>query len=207
MNFSSITLIDYGVGNLASFVNMLNFIGVEVIQASKASQIRDAQKLLLPGVGAFDRAMAGLNSSGLREPLDEAVCERKVPILGVCLGMQLMGESSEEGQMAGLGWLRARSIRLTPDLRSKLKVPNNGWQDVYVKKPTTLIPDHEGVQRFYFNHSYHMVCENPDDVSGLTEFDGAKVCIVTRGNIAGVQFHPEKSHRYGMSLLSAFARL
>jgi glutamine amidotransferase len=204
---SSVTLVDYGVGNLASLDNMLDFLGAEVVRASTVKEIQAAEKLILPGVGAFDRAMSGLAASGLLKALDEAVLDRKLPILGVCLGMQLLGLSSEEGQMPGLGWLQAKSKRLAPKPESGLKVPNNGWQTVYATKPTALISSDAGAERFYFNHSFHMVCDEQSDVAATIEFDGAKVCSVARDNIYGVQFHPEKSHRYGMRLLSAFAAL
>ena len=201
------TLVDYGVGNLASLENMLDFVGVTVTRGDDAAAIRSARKLILPGVGAFDRAMMGLNSSGLRLPLERAIIEHRTPVLGVCLGMQLLGLSSEEGVMQGLGFLKAHSVRLAPRKTSGLKVPNNGWQVVTAKKSAALFEKQSGPARFYFNHSYHMICETGSDIAATIEFDGEKVCSVMKDNIYGVQFHPEKSHRFGMRLLSAFAAL
>ena len=186
---------------------MLEFIGVEFTRGTTESQIEAASKLLLPGVGSFDRAMIGIRESGLRKALDSAVLGRGIPVLGVCLGMQLLGKHSEEGEMQGLGWLNAKCIRLTPQKGSRRKVPNNGWQIIAPTKPSPIFDEGDSEMRFYFNHSFHMVCHDPKDAAATTEFDGAKVCAVARANIYGVQFHPEKSHRFGMKLLSKFAVL
>ncbi len=207
MHIPEVTLVDYGVGNLAALENMFDFVGISVVRASDAATISRSRKRVLPGVGAFARAMMGLNSSGLILPLERAVFEHRKPVLGVCLGMQLMGLTSEEGALPGLGWLKARCIRLWPGIASGLKVPNNGWQTVTAVNSTGLFEASGDPDRFYFNHSYHMICEEQSDVAATIEFDGAKVCSVARDNIYGVQFHPEKSHRYGMRLLSAFAAL
>jgi glutamine amidotransferase len=200
-----ITLIDYGVGNLGSIQNMLKKLGAESAIASDIAAIERATKLFLPGVGAFDAGMGQLNASGLRSALDAAVLGRKVPVAGICLGMQLMTEGSEEGQLPGLGWVPARTVRFVPAAGETLKVPHMGWSVVSPAKPSPALDFLEGESRFYFVHSYHVACRNRADALlqaqyGSVAFDAA----FERGNILGFQFHPEKSHRFGMALLKAF---
>lgn len=200
-----ITLVDYGVGNLGSVQNMLRKLGAESIIASDNATIERATKLILPGVGAFDAGMAQLNASGLRSSLDAAVFERKVPVAGICLGMQLMTDGSEEGQLPGLGWIPARTIRFKPATGEIMKIPHMGWNVVTTAKQSTIVKSLGNEPRFYFVHSYHVVCEDREDVLltaqyGSVRFDAA----FERQNIIGFQFHPEKSHRFGMTLLKAF---
>lgn len=200
-----ITIVDYGVGNLASLLNMFEFVGVEARSSSDAAEIVTASHLVLPGVGAFDRAMSVLTASGLIEPLTIAVQQRGVPVMGVCLGMQLLGNASEEGKLPGLGYIDARCVRIVPPAQSRLKVPNNGWLVTQPAKRSPLFPDADEFNRFYYNHSYHMVCANPGDVAADFDYGYRLCCAVQHENIMGIQFHPEKSHQFGMRLLKRFA--
>jgi glutamine amidotransferase len=202
-----ITIVDYGVGNLASLLNMFEFVGVDAQSSSDAAEIMSASHLVLPGVGAFDRAMGVLAASGLIEPLTIAVQQRKVPVMGVCLGMQLLGKASEEGQLPGLGYLDARCVRIAPPAQSRLKVPNNGWLVTHPVKQSLLFPDTDEFNRFYYNHSYHLVCSDPRDVAADFDYGDRLCCAVQHENIMGIQFHPEKSHQFGMRLLKRFANV
>jgi imidazole glycerol-phosphate synthase subunit HisH len=202
-----ITVVDYGVGNIAALMNMLDHLGEAANVADGAEQIRQAERLLLPGVGSFDKAMTTLRARGLLEALDEAVLARRVPVLGVCLGMQLFARTSEEGREKGLGWVAADVRRLRVSTSGGLKIPHIGWTDVKPVGTPVLFDSRGGTERFYFVHSYHVVCDVRSDVSCVFEYDGEVCCAVSAGNIHGVQFHPEKSHRFGMRLLSRFARL
>lgn len=202
----TITIIDYGVGNLGSIQNMLKKLGAESVVASDIASVERATKLILPGVGSFDAGMAQLNASGLRSALDAAVLERKLPVAGICLGMQIMTEGSEEGQLPGLGWVRANTTRFCPAPGGEtMKVPHMGWNVVTKAKHSPVLDFLEGESRFYFVHSYHVRCFNREDTLltaqyGSITFDAA----FERGNVLGFQFHPEKSHRFGMALLQGF---
>lgn len=201
----TVTIIDYGVGNLGSIQNMLKKLGAQSEIASDASAIERATKIILPGVGAFDAGMKQLNQSGLRTSLDTAVLQKKVPVAGICLGMQLMTEGSEEGALSGLGWVSAKTIRFVPSPNETMKIPHMGWSIVTRSKQSPVLDLLGDDSRFYFVHSYHVGCTNRDDVLltaqyGSVRFDAA----FEHKNILGFQFHPEKSHRFGMTLLKAF---
>jgi glutamine amidotransferase len=198
-----ITIVNYGVGNPGAIVNMLDFIGFDARISDDPSEIRDASHLVLPGVGAFDAAMERLSTSRLVPSLEDAVFSRKVPLLGVCLGMQLLGRRSEEGVLKGLGWIAADTVRMRPDPAARLKVPVMGWADIHPASTARLF-DAGSELRFYFTHSYMVRCDDQADVAGTYDFDEAVVCAVQHDNIYGVQFHPEKSHRFGMKLLRTF---
>lgn len=202
-----IVIVDYGLGNLASVLNMFKKIGVkEVVISSDKVVIANASKLLLPGVGAFDAGMSNLEASGLIPILNKKVLEDKTPILGICLGMQLLTKRSDEGVKNGLGWLEAETIKFNPKSELKLKVPNMGWSYVSVQKQNKLI-DSNSKHRFYFVHSYHVVCDNKEDVIGTSDFGGEFTSIINHQNIYGAQFHPEKSLKFGMKVLENFANL
>jgi glutamine amidotransferase len=202
-----ITIINYGMGNLGSVQNMFKRIGVPSEITGNAEGIEKATKLLLPGVGAFDAAMDRIAESGLREVLDRKVLEEKIPTLGICLGMQLITKSSEEGIKPGLGWLPAKTYKFKFSADSKLKIPHMGWNRVYIKRESPLIKDLPEEPRFYFVHSYYIKCEHEEDVLTTTPYGTDFDSIVQRGNVYGAQFHPEKSHKFGMKLLENFACL
>jgi glutamine amidotransferase len=201
-----IAIIDYGMGNLGSIVNMLKRVGANAAVASSAAAIASADKLILPGVGAFDHGMAGLND-GWTDVLNEAVLHRGVPVLGICLGMQLLCQSSEEGHLPGLGWIDAQVKRFRVSSETTLKIPHMGWNSVMVAKPNPLIAADQSEQRFYFVHSYHAICGNPEDVLATAHYGYDFAAAVSHENIFGVQFHPEKSHRFGMDLIKNFVEL
>lgn len=201
-----ILVVDYGMGNVGSLLNMFKRIGVDACIGATPSAILGARKLLLPGVGAFDAAMQRINSlPGLRDALEHKVLTERVPVLGVCLGMQLLGRSSEEGQLPGLGWLCATTRRFPS--QGELKVPHMGWNLARASGSSALTQNLPEEPRFYFVHSYFMVVDNPvhsimRTTHGVT-FDSA----VQNDNIYGAQFHPEKSQKFGMQLLKNFAEL
>lgn len=202
---SLITIVDYGMGNLGSIQNMFKRIGVKTNVTSDPVVILKATKLLFPGVGAFDTAMERLNTSSLRDVLEKKVVIDKVPVLGICLGMQLLTNGSEEGTLPGLGWIPASTKRFPRS--SKLKIPHMGWNLVHPANPSPLTDSFQGETRFYFVHSYYVQVQHRENsilktVYGI-EFDSA----IQHENIYGAQFHPEKSHRFGMRLFKNFAEL
>lgn len=200
-----ITIVDYGLGNLGSIQNMLGRIGADCVITRDVGEIKRATKLILPGVGAFDAGMRNLNEYGLREVLDLKACQEKIPVLGICLGMQLMTRASEEGTLPGLGWVGATVRRFSP--ADGRKVPHMGWRVVETRKADRLVAGLEAQARFYFVHSYFVACTNPADVLLAADYGGVFDAAFADGNVMGVQFHPEKSHRFGMRLLGNFAAL
>ena len=196
-----IVIINYGMGNLGSLLNMMKRIGAKAIISSDVSDIRRADKLLLPGVGAFDSGMKNLKSLGLVSVLNDKVLTDKTPILGICLGMQLFTQGSQEGQEPGLGWLEAKVLRFNLE---GLKVPHMGWNIVLPVKNNFLFKELENQARFYFAHSYYVACQEKTDVLAHTCYGHDFVSVLQRNNIMGTQFHPEKSHKFGMRLLKKF---
>jgi glutamine amidotransferase len=201
-----ITVIDYGMGNLGSIQNMFKRIKVESEITGNVEKITRAKKILLPGVGAFDAAMQKIESAGLVEVLNKKVMDEKIPTLGICLGMQLLTRSSEEGKLPGLGWIDAKTIKFNFSSNS-LKIPHMGWNTVNIKKSSAFITDLPGEPRFYFVHSYYVHCNNTADVLTTTHYGIDFHSIIQHGNIYGAQFHPEKSHKFGMKILENFARI
>lgn len=203
-----IAIINYGMGNPGSIYNMLKKIGHEAIVTSNSEDVMKAGKLILPGVGAFDNGMNNLKTSGLFEVLNSKVLKDKTPILGICLGMQLFGLKSEEGKVAGLGWINAETVRFKfSEENSDLKIPHMGWNNVILKRDSEIYKDMPEDSRFYFVHSYHFVCNDEKDVVAKTSHGYEFNSIVQKENIYGVQFHPEKSHKYGMKLLRNFVEI
>jgi glutamine amidotransferase len=201
-----IVIIDYGMGNLASTANMLRKIGANADVTNEQSAIEKADALILPGVGAFDAGMRNLGALGLAPILERRVMGDGIPILGICLGMQLFGLSSEEGILPGLGWVAARCRRFRSDGdRPSLKVPHMGWNEVKPLRSHPIISGLETGARFYFVHSYHMECDLESDILARTFYGAEFVSMIAHGNIFGVQFHPEKSHKFGMNLLKNFS--
>jgi glutamine amidotransferase len=196
-----IAIIDYNMANLGSMANMLRKIGAEAVITSDAAVISRADKLVLPGVGAFDSGMANLAERGLIDVLNDRVVHHQVPILGVCLGVQLFSHASEEGSAKGLGWLDATTVRFKAE---GLKVPHMGWNTVEIATSHPLFRDLPPDARFYFVHSYHLVCGSGAQTLATTTYGQPFAVAAAHRNVVGVQFHPEKSHRFGMQLLKNF---
>ncbi len=203
-----IVIVDYGVGNLGSIINMLKKAGAKAIASSNPEVLQQAEKLILPGIGAFDAGMNKLNERGLVPLLNHLALEKKVPFLGLCLGLQLMTKGSEEGQTQGLGWLDAETVRFKFEAeQSQLKVPHMGWNTINIKREHPVFTDLEADARFYFVHSYFVKSNNADHVLATTDYGGDFDSILGRENILGAQFHPEKSHKFGLHLLKNFAEV
>ena len=203
-----ITLVDYGVGNIKSFVNVYNRLNIPVKIAKTFSDLSDAQRIILPGVGHFDHAISELNKSGMREKLDELVLFKKIPVIGICVGMQIMGNYSEEGKLEGLRWLDASVKKLDETkIQQITRLPHMGWNNVYPIKPHLLFKGLEKDALFYFLHSYYFECNNKSNILAKTEYGDSFTCAAFKKNIFGIQFHPEKSHGYGEILLNNFSKI
>ncbi len=203
-----VTVVDYRMGNIGSIASMIAKIGGEARVTSDPVALSEATKLVLPGVGHFDRGMQNLEELGIVPVLQDRVVRDRVPILGICLGMQLLGRASEEGTRPGLGWVDAESKRFDAAAHPKRKVPHMGWNFVKAVTETPLFevtaPE---PQRFYFVHSYYVACKDEDDVVAVTDYEGEFCSALRHDNIWGVQFHPEKSHAFGMELFRRFLEL
>lgn len=203
-----IHIVDYGLGNLQAFVNMYKRLGFESVRARAAVDLENATKIILPGVGAFDHAMELLAASGMRERLDDLVLAQRVPVLGICVGMQILANSSEEGTGQGLGWVPGRVCSFSGNPASaSLPMPHMGWNDVVPAPGCLLFRGLEDDARFYFLHSFYFDVANPAHSVARAEYGFAFDCAVNKGNVFGVQFHPEKSHHWGAALLKNFAEL
>jgi imidazole glycerol-phosphate synthase subunit HisH len=204
-----IVIVDYGMGNVGSIANMLRKIGAGVRVAAQPHDIETADKLILPGVGAFDAAMERINAGGLRTALERRVLGDRVPLLGICLGMQLLTQASEEGELSGLGWIAARTLALRGRIDPQLKCPHMGWNLVTPHTPSPLTAGFAALAepRFYFVHSYYVECDDSALGTLRTTYGLTYAAALQCGNVYGVQFHPEKSHRFGMRLLENFAGL
>ena len=203
-----IHIIDYGLGNIQAFLTMFKRLGVEAVRASTSEELQGARKLILPGVGAFDHAMELLNQSGMRPALESLVLNEKVPVLGICVGMQMLASSSEEGKLPGLGWVRGRVRSFRSEPRSvDLPLPHMGWNDVNPQSGSPLFSGLEADARFYFLHTFFFQCDEPAHVAASATYGLNFSCAVSAGNVHGVQFHPEKSHQFGAKLLKNFAEL
>jgi len=204
-----ITIVDYGMGNLGSIKNMFKYIGVEATIESDVDKIKNASKILLPGVGSFDTAMKKINESDLKEVLNEKALKEQVPVLGICLGMQLLTNSSEEGNLAGLGWINAKAMNFKDKIDKKYRVPHMGWNIVNRSNDSFLTNGFEEFDetRFYFVHSYFVKVEDEKNSILKTDYGVEFDSAIQKDNIYGAQFHPEKSHKFGMKLFENFARI
>ena len=200
-----IVIVDYKTANLGSIVNMFKRIGVAARVAEKPAELDGATHILLPGIGHFDTCARHLRALGFVEALAPLVLERRLPLLGICVGAQLLTRGSEEGSEPGLGWIAATTRRFPAIDRADYKVPHMGWTVAAPPRAHPLFDKFEAPARFYFVHSYFMQCDRPDSVLSLTTHGVEFASGITEDNIAGLQFHPEKSHRFGMQLLRNFA--
>lgn len=201
-----IRVVDYGVGNIQAFLNMFKRLGIPAERAKVPAELADATRLILPGVGSFDHAMTLLNQSGLREPLELRVQGDRVPVLGVCVGMQMLAGGSDEGELPGLNWIpgRVRAFAANP-ASANLPKPHMGWNDLKVQPDHPLFTDFEPQPRFYFLHSYYFDCADRASVAAQATYGLDFDCVVSSGHVHGVQCHPEKSHHFGARLLKNFA--
>lgn len=203
-----ISIVDYGLGNVQAIANIYKRLGVPVKAATEAKDLHGARKLVLPGVGAFDWAMRRLEESGMRQRIEDAVRKERADILGICVGMQMMAQRSDEGVCEGLGWIEA-DVKLFDRARvgDKARLPHMGWNDVAPRNGGGLFKGLESGARFYFLHSYYFAPKRDSDVLAVTNYYGDFASSVRHENVYGVQFHPEKSHHWGVQLLKNFAEL
>lgn len=202
-----VQILDYGVGNLNSVYNMISKCGGKPVLVSKAIDLNLHEKIILPGVGHYCIGIDNLRTRGFEEVLREAVYVNKVPFLGICLGMQLLFDSSEEGNGIGLGFISGQVKRFSTDNNPNLKIPHMGWNSVKVRKSCALATADEDEMRFYFVHSYYATCQNEEDIFMTTTYGSEFVSAVCKDNIYGAQFHPEKSHKFGIGIFSNFIKI
>ena len=203
-----IGIVDYGVGNVLAFANVYKRMNIPFTIVSSAADVAHAEKLILPGVGSFDYAMSRLIASGLRDALDRAVLENGVSVLGICVGMQMLAESSDEGELPGLNWVPGNVRKMTAEEKGhKIRLPHMGWNNLTVSRDSLLLSKLGPDSWFYYLHSYRFACEDPAHELASCEYGDRFSCAVSRDNVFGVQFHPEKSHDYGARLLRNFAEI
>lgn len=203
-----IGLIDYGVGNIRAFANIYKQLDVPHKIASSVADLEGCTKVVLPGVGAFDHAMEKLHQSGMKEKLDELVLEKKMPVVGICVGMQMLAKRSDEGTADGLGWIDGEVKKFdVTKIQYATHLPHMGWNDIVPTKENPILKGLEKNAKFYFLHSYYFSCNREEDAIASTEYGVDFTCAVNNENIFGVQFHPEKSHHFGITLLKNFSEL
>lgn len=203
-----IVIIDYGLGNVLAFENVYRRLNIPVKVAKTADNLTDATRLILPGVGSFDHAMQQLDKSGMRHTLEQLVLQQGVPVLGICVGMQMLANSSDEGKLPGLGWIDGIVRKFdVATLPHGTHLPHMGWNDVKPLDNNRLFKGLEKDARFYFLHSYYFECHQPSDNLAVSDYGGEFGCAVNHKNVYGVQFHPEKSHHFGSQLLKNFEEL
>jgi glutamine amidotransferase len=203
-----ITIIDYGLGNVLAFVNVYSRLNIPVVVAKSVDDFAHATKLILPGVGSFDHAMQQLNQSGMRQSIEQLVVQQNMPVLGICVGMQMLAKSSDEGKLQGLGWIDGAVKKFdVSKMPQGTNLPHMGWNDVMPVLDGGLFKGMEQDARFYFLHSYYFECRQQPNALAVTDYGGNFTCAVHRENVYGVQFHPEKSHHFGTQLLKNFAEI
>ncbi len=202
-----IGIIDYGLGNIKAFINIYNRLHIPVKSIKTIHDFDDISRLILPGVGAFDFAMEKFNQSGLRDPIENLVFKNNIPIIGICVGMQMLAFSSDEGSLPGLGWIPGTVKKFDETLISySTHLPHMGWNDIIINNNQTIFNDFEPDPKFYFLHSYYFQTENHNQIVATSHYGIDFTCAVNHKNIVGVQFHPEKSHHFGVKLLENFAK-
>ena len=202
-----IAIINYGLGNLSSIQNMCKRLGIDAVITNDEEILNKASKLILPGVGHFKKGMENLHSSGLKTLLDKIVLEDNKPILGICLGAQLMTKHSEEGDVNGLGWVDAVTVKFDENKINNHKIPHMGWTDIMTVDENPLWKNLPDEPRFYFVHTYHFLFQEQDEISAMADYSYPFACAFHKRNIYGTQFHPEKSHKFGMKVLENFSKL
>lgn len=203
-----IAIIDYGLGNVRAFKNVYERLNIPVKVVKRPDELMNVSRIILPGVGSFDYAMNQFNESGMRGEVEDLVFNKGIPILGICVGMQMMAKSSEEGRLPGLGWIDGTVMQFNPDLiKFKTKLPHMGWNSINIRKENRILHQLDKSSRFYFLHSYYFQCENENDILCETKYAITYTSLVNKDNIFGVQFHPEKSHSNGVQLLLNFSKL
>jgi imidazole glycerol-phosphate synthase subunit HisH len=202
-----IVIVDYSMGNVKSIQNQINRMGFDSVISSSSEILEDATKIILPGVGNFVQGMKNLQNSGLSDILSDLILNRKKLILGICLGMQLMTNHSEEGSIKGLGWVDAETIKFNLATTSKYKTPHMGWNTLVKKRASPILNNITEEDFFYFVHSYHVICNESPDIVATTRYGIEFVSVFQKSNIYGVQFHPEKSHSAGLQMLRNFILL
>lgn len=201
-----IVIVDYGMGNLRSVLKSYERMEIEAVISAKSCDIEKADKLILPGVGHFAKAMSNLADRRLIDPLNQQVLNNGTPILGICLGMQLFSKWSEEGDVKGLGWIDAKTIQFdTSKMNKPMKIPHMGWNEILPKKHCAILADVQEQDSFYFVHRYLVKCEGKDDIAAVSEYGYEFTSAIQRDNIYGTQFHPEKSHARGVRILKNYA--
>jgi len=203
-----IGIIDYGLGNINAFLNIFKRLHIPAKRLHTPDDFFDVEKLILPGVGAFDHAMQTFGNSGMREITEKRVLEEKVPVIGICVGMQMLAHSSDEGNLPGLGWVPGVVRKFDESkIPYTTRLPHMGWNDVEVDKTSPIFKTFPDDPKFYFLHSYYFECENQEDSIAKANYGDEFTCSVNRGNVFGVQFHPEKSHHFGVQLLENFSKI
>ncbi len=203
-----IGILNYGLGNIKAFENIYRKLHIPVRVLNSKDDFEGITKLILPGVGAFDHAMTTFNQSGLREISEKMILEDKVPVIGICVGMQMLAASSDEGKLLGLGWIKGKVHRFDESkINFATHLPHMGWNDVKVKPDSPIFVEFPTNPKFYFLHSYYFECDNASDIIATSEYGIEFTCAVNHENVFGVQFHPEKSHEYGIKLLENFSKI
>lgn len=203
-----IGIIDFGLGNINSFLNIYKRLHVAAKRLRTPEDFEGVQKLILPGVGAFDHAMESFNNSGISEITHKKVLEEKMPVIGICVGMQMLANASDEGRLPGLGWVNGQIKRFDETkIPFVTRLPHMGWNDVELDINSSIFQEFPSHPKFYFLHSYYFECANNEDRIAQADYGVTFTCAVSKANIYGVQFHPEKSHHFGVKLLENFSKI